>query len=500
MVSIELSALLPVNTSDFWLTRFVFLRFLGFVYFIAFLSLLRQVIPLLGENGLTPARHYLTALRPQFKNKLFAFWKLPTLFWFYISDKLLRLLAWLGLILSLIVLFGFANVFILLALWLIYLSFVHVGQVWYGYGWETELLETGFLAIFLVPLINPSPFPSFATPVATIWLLLWLTFRVHFGAGLIKLRADSCWKDLTCLYYHFETQPLPNPLSRYFHFLPKAMLRVGVLWTHFAQLIAPIFLFIPGFPRIIAGIILLVFQIILILSGNLSFLNIISIVAILAAFNDAFLASVLPSFIVEKANEAAASVVYNPHYAAWIFFAIAVVLSIPVVKNLFLKYQLMNASFNQFHLMNTYGAFGSVGKKRYELVVKGTHAAEITPETSWKEYEFIAKPGNPKRKLPIIAPYQPRIDWQIWFAAMQSPEQNPWLIYFIWKLLHNDKDALSLISHNPFPHTPPKHIRVDLYLYKFARPGSREVWHRKHISTWLPPLSKESLRPLIARM
>ncbi|MEK7072244.1 MAG: lipase maturation factor family protein, partial [Patescibacteria group bacterium] len=337
------------------------------------------------------------------------------------------------------------------------------------------------------------PFPSFITPIATIWLLIWIAFRLHLGSGLIKLRADPCWKDLTCLNYHFETQPIPSPLSPYWHFLPKPILKLGVLWTHFVQIIVPFFLFIPGIQRIIAGLLLLLFQIQLILSGNLSILNYISIVSIIAAFNDEFLSNLLPSFIINKANEASLAATPTVNYAAWAFFIVVIILSIPVVANLFSRFQYMNTSFNQFYLVNTYGAFGSVGRKRYELVVEGTGEETIDAKTKWKEYEFIAKPTNIHRKLPVIAPYQPRIDWQIWFAAMETPSQNPWMFAFIKKLLNNDKNALSLIAKNPFPHKPPKYIRVSHYIYKFAKPGSKSVWERELIGQWLPPLSKEDL-------
>ena len=154
---------------------------------------------------------------------------------------------------------------------------------------------------------------------------------------------------------------------------------------------------------------------------------------------------------------------------------------------------MMNTSFNQFYLVNTYGAFGSVGRKRYELIVEGTDEETITHNTRWKEYEFIAKPGNIHRKLPIIAPYQPRIDWQIWFAAMQTPEQNPWMLTFIKKLLDNDKVTLSLIKENPFPDKPPKYIRVEHYIYNFVKPGNIAVWERERIGTWLSPMSKEDI-------
>jgi len=495
MVSFELlTQYIPVDGSDYYLTRFIFLRALGFVYFFAFLSLVKQLIPLLGENGLTPANKYLEALKPRFKNKFIAFWQIPTIFWFYISDNFMRILAWLGLILSFLLLIGFGNVITILLLWIIYLSFVHIGQVWYGYGWEGQLLETGFLAMFLVPLLDPRPFSNFAPSIAIIWLLLWITFRLHLGSGLIKFRADPCWRDLTCLNYHFETQPIPNPLSPYWHFLPKQILKLGVLWTHFVQIIVPFFLFIPGFPRIIAGLLLLLFQLQLIFGGNLSFLNAISIVAIIAAFNDNFLSQILPNFIVEKANEASLAAIPAINYAAWALFLFVAILSIPVIRNLFSKYQYMNTSFNQFYLVNTYGAFGSVGRKRYELIVEGTDEETITHNTRWKEYEFKAKPGNIHRRLPVIAPYQPRIDWQIWFAAMQTPGQNPWMFKFIWKLLHNDRNTLSLIKENPFPDKPPKYIRVERYLYNFAPLRVNAVWERERIGTWLPPLSKKELQ------
>jgi len=487
-----LNSFLITNTSDFFLTRFVFLRLLGLTYFIAFLVLVKQCIPLIGEKGLTPAKSYLDSIMPNFKNKADAFWKHPTIFWFYISDNFLKVLSWTGLLLSFLLLIGFGNVITLFVLWLLYISFVYIGQVWYGYGWESQLLETGFLAIFMVPMLNLSPFPSFAVPVITIWLLIWINFRLHLGSGLIKLRADSCWKDLTCLDYHFETQPIPNPLSRYFHFLPKFWLKAGVIWTHIVQIIVPFFLFIPGIPRIIAGLLLLLFQVLLILSGNLSFLNLISIVAIIGAFNDNFLAYFLPSFIVEKSQEASLSASTTIPYAAWIYFVFVVILSIPVIKNLFSKHQIMNYSFNQFFLVNTYGAFGSVGRKRHELIIEGTQEDKITAETEWKEYEFKGKPGDVFKRPGIIAPYQPRIDWQMWFAAMETPEQNPWIFTFISKLLNNDKDALSLIAKNPFSDKPPKYIRIDIYLYKFVKPTGNIVWERERVDTWIYPLSKES--------
>jgi len=195
----------------YWLTRFVLLRVLGFVYFFAFLSLALQVIPLIGENGLTPASLFLERYGGQFESGFDAFVKLPSLFWIYISDNFLVVLSWVGVILSLIVVIGYANVPLMFILWFLYMSFLHIGQVWYGYGWEIQLLETGFLAMFLCPLWNMRPFPKMPPSTLVMWVFRWLAFRIHLGAGLIKVRGDSCWKDLTCLFYHYETQPIPNP-------------------------------------------------------------------------------------------------------------------------------------------------------------------------------------------------------------------------------------------------------------------------------------------------
>ena len=166
-------------------------------------------------------------------------------------------------------------------------------------------------------------------------------------------------------------------------------------------------------------------------------------------------------------------------------------LSITPVANLVSNRQLMNASFDPFDLVNTYGAFGAVGKERFEIVFEGTADAMITGDTVWKEYEFKAKPGAPNRRPPFVAPYQPRIDWQIWFAAMASPAEYPWTLHFVWKLLHNDPGTLSLLANHPFPNAPPRYIRARLYRYRFAPLGDRAWWKREPIGEWLPALSTE---------
>jgi len=488
----------------YWLTRFVILRLLGFVYFIAFLCLARQVLPLVGQDGLLPAHSFLQAVEAHAGSRLGAFIELPSLFWFGISDRSLVVLAWIGTALSLAVLLGYANALLMAVLWALYMSFVHVGQDWYGYGWEIQLLETGFLAIFLCPLLDGRPFPRLPPPTFVIWLFRWLTFRIMVGAGLIKMRGDSCWRDLTCLYYHYETQPIPNPFSRALHFAPHWFLKLGALWNHFIELVVPWFGFWPRTARHIAGVLLASFQVMLILTGNLSFLNYLTIVPILACFDDSFLRRVLPKWLVNRA--AAASETARPsaaqNTAVLVLVVLIVTLSVFPTLNMLSGSQLMNASFDPLHLVNTYGAFGSVGRERDEIIFEGTDDAVLTDKTQWKEYEFPCKPGDPYRRPCFIAPYQPRLDWQIWFAAMSTWQEYPWTLHFVWKLLHNDPGTLSLLANNPFPKSPPRTIRAELYRYQFAPPGdpSGAWWKRERIGAWLPPLSvdDERLRQLLA--
>lgn len=490
--------------NSYWLTRFVILRLLGFVYAIAFLVAINQLVPLVGKHGLTPADQFLNGIHGHLGSRTAGMLHLPTIFWFGISDTGLTIFAWFGLAISLVVLAGYANATIMSILWGMYMSIVHIGQIWYGYGWEIQLLETGFLSIFLCPLLDARPFPNCRPPILVFWLYRWLGFRIMVGAGLIKLRGDPCWRDLTCLYYHYETQPIPNPISRYLHFLPHWFHKLEVLWNHFVELIVPWFSFGPRRLRHIAGVLLVVFQIILIISGNLSFLNYLTIIPFLACFDDTFLRRFLPRSVVKRAEEAAAqsrpSRIDNTLTVA--LSILVAYLSIAPVLNLVGGRQIMNSSFDPLDLVNTYGAFGTVGRERDEIVFEGTSDAVITGDTKWKEYEFKAKPGNPDRRPAFIAPYQPRIDWQIWFAAMALPADYPWTFHFVWKLLHNDRGTLSLLANNPFPDAPPHYIRARLYRYQFARLGDRGWWQREPIGEWLPALSadNEEFRRLMFEM
>jgi len=472
---------------SYWLTRFLILRLLGLVYLAAFLSLAWQVLPLLGSHGLTPVEQ----LSPEN-----ATWRGPSLFWFAVSDTLLQRLSWLGVALSIPLLAGYANAILLAILWALYMSFVHVGQVWYGYGWEIQLLETGFLAIFLCPLLDPRPFPPVAPPEPVFWLYRWLIFRIMIGAGLIKIRGDACWRDLTCLYYHYETQPIPNPLSWYAHHGPRWFHKAGVAFNHVTELGAPWLAFGPWPLRHLAGAVMLSFQIFLILSGNLSFLNYLTIVPVLACFDDRLLSRLLPASLVRRAEHAreTARPSRGQLGASIAVAALVAYLSIPVVANLLSTRQIMNTSFSSLDLVNTYGAFGSVGRERNEIVFEGTSDEAVTDSTKWKAYEFPCKPGDPMRRPCLISPLQPRIAWQIWFAAMTVPQRAPWAVELVWKLLHGDRGARSLLEKDPFPDAPPKFIRARLFRYEFSAPGEKAWWKRTFVVDWLYPLSVDDPR------
>src|SRR2546425_8355168 len=407
---------------DYWLTRFVFERALGVIYLIAFLVTVNQFRPLLGERGLLPAPEFIRAV---------PFRASPTLFHLIgYSDRKLLIVAWAGVAVSVVAITGwldgddyplpFASMLIFALLWVFYLSIVNIGQTFYSFGWESLLLETGFLAIFLGPATTAPQF-------SLIVLMRWLLFRVEFGAGLIKLRGDPCWRDLTCLYYHHETQPMPNPLSWYFHHLPKRLHRVEVLGNHFAQLVVPFFLFFPQPVASVAGLVILLTQSWLVLSGNFAWLNVITMTLAVASFDDAALSRVLP---IAVATSGAPDL-----YVAVVLAvtSLIVVLSYRPVRNLLSRHQLMNYSFDPFNIVGAYGAFGSITRRRYEVVIEGTDDERLAPQTAWREYEFKGKPGDVRGRPPQVAPYHLRLDWLMWFAAMSSPAHHEWFVPLLAK-------------------------------------------------------------------
>lgn len=473
------------------LPRLLIQRGLATVYLIAFAVALRQFPALLGEHGLLPAPEFLQGQ---------SFWGNPSLFHWGYSDRRLRAAAWAGIVLAALAVAGVAErgpvwvpVAVWLVLWFLYLSIVNVGQSFYAFGWESMLLEAGFFAAFLGP-------GWMHAPLIPILILRWMLFRTELGAGLIKLRHDPCWRDLTCLYYHYETQPLPNPFSRRFHRFPHRMQRLSVLFSHFVQIVAPFGLFAPQPVAAICGGLAILHQLLLIVSGKYSWLNWLTVILGFSAFSD-----------VTLGYAAAAS---RPVPLA--FFVVLLVLgaftiaaSVGPVRNFFSERQAMNRSYNPFHLVGSYGAFGSITRVRYEIVLEATLEPVLGDTTPWSEYEFRAKPGDPRRRPPQIAPWHWRLDWAMWFLpfsvrlgreGLLIPGHEIWFLRFAARLLAGDASTLRLLREAPFGGQRPAFLRALYYRYRFASPEERRAtgawWARELIGVYLPPVSLTRLRQL----
>ncbi len=480
---------------DVWIARLLLQRGMAGIYLIAFIAVLHQFKPLLGERGLLPVPDYLKHIR---------FRQAPSIFCWRYSDRLLEAVAWTGLLVSVCALLGLTeseSVWLSLGawllLWVLYLSIVNVGQSFYGFGWESMLLEAGFFTAFLGPA-------RMRASILPILILRWMLFRTEVGAGLIKLRHDVCWRELTCLFYHYETQPLPNPLSWYFHRLPRVLHRFSALFSHFVQVIVPFGLFAPQPIASIAAGLIIFHQLWLIISGNYSWLNWLTVVLGVAGFSDRILAFAIP---LTPPPLAPAPLTFN--ILLYGISAATVLLSIRPALNLLSRNQVMNFSYNQFHLVNTYGAFGQVGRERYEIVIEGTDEQVITPHTRWREYGFRAKPGDPMRMPPQVAPYHLRLDWLIWFLSFSVAvsadgirvwRYDLWFLKLIRKLLTGDPATLSLIGNNPFAERPPVFIRALFYRYQYTNWQQKRHagawWTRRLLGVYLKPVSLDNLEQI----
>ncbi|MGW7257451.1 lipase maturation factor family protein [Streptomyces sp. NPDC054834] len=456
---------------EYWLSRLVFQRALAAVYLVAFLGAALQFRALLGERGMLPI--------PRFVERV-PFRRAPSLFHLGYSDRLFAACAWTGCAVSAALLAGldsrlplWGGMLLWLVPWALYLSIVNVGQTWYAFGWESLLLEVGFLAVLLGN-------DEVAPPVVVLFLLRWVLFRVEFGAGLIKLRGDACWRKLTCLDYHHETQPMPGPLSWFFHHLPGPLHRVEVAANHFTQLVVPVVLFAPQPVATAAAALMIVTQLWLVLSGNFAWLNWITIVVALSAVR----------FPTRPPSVPAAPLWYEIVVLA--VAALLVFLSYRPAVNMVSRSQVMNRSFDPLHLVNTYGAFGSVSRIRYEVVVEGTLDAVPQEDSGWREYEFKGKPGDPGRWPRQFAPYHLRLDWLMWFAALSPGYAGAWFGGLVERLLENDPDTLRLLRRSPFPpDEPPRHVRARLFRYRYTTWRElRETgacWERTFVREYLPP-------------
>ncbi|GGT38403.1 membrane protein [Streptomyces matensis] len=459
------------GATEYWTSRLVFQKGLAALYLVAFLTAALQFRALIGERGMLPVPRFVARVPAR---------RSPSLFHLHYSDRFFAGCAWAGCAVAAALLAGadalvplWAAMLLWLVPWALYLSIVNVGQTWYAFGWESLLLEAGFLGVFLGN-------DEVAPPVVVLFLLRWVLFRVEFGAGLIKMRGDECWRRLTCLDHHHETQPMPGPLSWFFHHLPKPLHRVETAANHVTQLVVPFLLFAPQPVASAAAALMIVTQLWLVLSGNFAWLNWITVV----------LALPVVAWPSDPPPVGDAPLWYVVVVLA--VSALLLALSHAPVRNILSRRQVMNRSFDPLHLVNTYGAFGTVSRVRHEVVLEGT--ADETPreDSEWREYEFKGKPGDPKRWPRQFAPYHLRLDWLMWFAALSPAYASPWFGGLVERLLENDPDTLRLLRRSPFPaDAPPRHIRARLFRYRFTTWRElRETgacWERTYVREFFPP-------------
>jgi hypothetical protein len=477
--------MLELAAPDYSVARWVIERGLGALYFIAFVVAAQQFPALCGSRGLEPATDWI---------RVTTFRRAPSLFhWLRYTDARLVLLSLAGAAIAGTIVLGLPQQLPLpftmlawFALWALYQSIVNIGGSFYSFGWETLLLEAGFLAIFLGNA-------AIAPPLLVIFAFRWLAFRVEFGAGLIKLRGDPCWRDLTCMNFHHETQPMPNPLSWFFHHLPRPIHRVEAIGNFVAQLVLPFGLFLPQPFASIAGTLMILTQLYLVVSGNYAWLNWVTIVVMFSAIADPFLRTF---FVIAPAAFEPTPLWFDLAVVA--LAVLVIVLSYFPVRNLLSRHQAMNASFDPFRLVNTYGAFGSVSRHRDEVVVEGTMNPELGWDAEWREYEFKGKPGAVRRIPGQWAPFHLRLDWLMWFLPLSPVYGERWFVPFIGKLLDNDRATLALLRSNPFPDVPPTAVRARLYRYRFTTwKELRQTgawWHRDLVGEYMPALRLDRAR------
>ena len=480
--------------SSYRLPRWLFLRLLGVIYLIAFLSLGSQILGLVGTNGILPAQNFLQLVKQNLGSEAYRIY--PTLAWISSSDAFLTLLCWAGVASSLLLIIDIAPLVALVVSWVLYLSLFVAGQTFLSFQWDLLLLETGFLAIFLAPgYIIPRRSVQRPPSTVVVWLFRLLLFRLMFFSGFVKLASgDTSWHNLTTLTFHYETQPLPTPLAWYAHQLPE-WIHVSSCATMFViELLIPFFIFMPRRFRMISYWAITMFMVFIIITGNYTFFNFLTISICVFLLDDRALSRVLPRAIFQRGD---VSISFSRVRRITLTAAAVVIIFLNGFQFARLFWRRTDLPrwiespaqwLSPFSLVNHYGLFAVMTKPRYEIVVEGS-----TDGTAWLEYEFKYKPGDVKRSLPWVAPHQPRLDWQMWFAALGNYRNNYWLVNFCVRLLQGSLGVLGLIDKNPFPDNPPRYVRAVLYEYHFTDLRTRKetdaLWKRELKETYLTPIS-----------
>jgi predicted DCC family thiol-disulfide oxidoreductase YuxK len=484
----------------FRISRWVFLRLLGIIYLIAFCSFFTQILGLIGSNGILPADIFLGSLKISLGWK--AYVGLPTLAWINYGDGFLRFIPLCGMLLSLFLIAGLFTFPVLLGLWLLYLSLANIGQDFMSFQWDVLLLEAGFLAIFLAPLAVFERASSGSSPSKIVlWLLRFLLFRLMFSSGIGKiLSGDPAWRDFTALAFHYYTQPLPTPIAWYMNQLPLWFQKLSVGFMYLVEVVVPFFIFAPRRLRYFAGVMIILLQVLILLTGNYTFFNLLSIALCVLLFDDSFLRAILPSktkiHTVSQEIDIKSGFGFSmKRLVAVLFFVVMFALGCIQLGKAVVGYRSMPRVFQNvirwvspYRIVNSYGLFTVMTTSRPEIIIEGSNDGR-----DWQEYKFKYKPGDLKKPLPWVAPLQPRLDWQMWFAALSSYQANPWFTNFMLQLLEGSREVLDLLDQNPFPESPPKYLRASVYEYNFTDPETRrttgDIWSRELKGLYLPILS-----------
>ncbi len=436
------------------------LRALGAVYFCAFLSFGVQAAGLVGSRGILPLPDYLRVFRQSLGPA--AYWNAPSVFWIASSDRALALVWVLGCVCATAAVLG-ARLRLALAFCLVlWISICVAGQEFLGFQWDQLLSEAGFLALFA------------DASAARILPFRWLAFRLMFFSGVVKLSShDAVWRDLTALRYHYQTQPLPTPLAWFMHQLPAGMLKAQTAGVFVLELLVPLLFLGPAFVRRPAALATIAFQFLILLTGNYAYFN--------------WLAILLALWLFVEPQPAPHSRSHRAVSAALLAF-LAVATGVRSLEQLGIPLPPGGAGVLHLtaplNIVNTYGLFANMTTLRPEIVVEGSNDGE-----HWAAYEFPYKPGDVRRPPPVVAPHQPRLDWQMWFAALGTYQENRWFVNFMVRLLQGEPAVLRLLAWNPFPQAPPRYIRARLFEYRFTTWGARAWWRREELGMYFPPVS-----------
>jgi hypothetical protein len=495
------------------LPRWLFLRALGLIYYSAFFSLVFQIRGLIGPHGILPANEYLQALAENYGHT--GYWYAPTLLWFSSGPHMLSGICWVGMIASLLLVLNLWPRGMLAVCFVCFLSFVAAAQEFSGYQSDGMLLEAGFIALFLAPGgFRPGWGEDSPPSRASVFLLLWECFRIYFESGVAKIRGgDPQWRNFTALDEYYQNGPLPTWIGWYMEHLPHWFHAATSFFTLALELVLVWAMFLPRRFRIACFFVMTAWQIGIILSANYTFLNYLVLLLGILLLDDQFVLAYLPSFLKKSflATKEAKPLAQQQEERAWrkklgtqisalrlavtavmlswIFYATFAEL-VWMFKPLPLPTTPVSA-LEPFRIANRYGLFAVMTRGRYEIEFQGSDDGQ-----TWLVYPFRFKPQDPSKAPGIYAPFQPRFDWNLWFASLGSWRQEPIVVRTEQNLLRGDADVLSLFAANPFPHAPPKQVRAVIWQYWFTTPAEKSSqglwWRRQLLGLYAPILEREA--------